>query len=143
MIRLGMKKILALVTSLGSLVNPINVFAQATSPILLQPPGNVGVPPTTSLNDIFTRILTIVFTVAAVLVLIYLIWGAFQWITSGGDKEAVGKARSRIIHALVGLAILALAFLIIKVVGNIIGFDITAGLPLPTLSGQPPGTLPR
>ena len=55
-----------------------------------------------------------------------LIWGAFEWITSGGDKDNVGKARNRIINALIGLAVLAVAFALFKVAGQFLGFDTTS-----------------
>ena len=61
-----------------------------------------------------------------------LITGAFNWITSGGDKENVGKARSRIINALIGLLVLALAFLIARVAGQIVHIDIF-NLKIPSL----------
>jgi len=36
-----------------------------------------------------------------------LVWGGIQWVTSGGDKENTQKARDRITHALVGVALIA------------------------------------
>lgn len=83
-----------------------------------------GINPQTPFGIIINNIFTIVFIIAALAVLFMLILGAFQWITSGGDKEAVGKARSRITHALIGLAVLALAFFIIQIVGSILGVPV-------------------
>ncbi|MBI2314685.1 hypothetical protein HYU93_01330 [Candidatus Daviesbacteria bacterium] len=57
---------------------------------------------------------------------------AFEWITSGGDKEAVGKARGRIINALIGLAVLAVAFALANVAARFTGlnlFDLTIPAP--------------
>ena len=52
---------------------------------------------------------------------------------SGGDKEAVGKARGRIINALIGLAVLAVAFALAKVAAQFLGFPniSTDGIPIP------------
>lgn len=83
-----------------------------------------GVPGGFDLSTLITQAFTIVFSIAALLVLIMLIWGAINWILSAGDKEKVGNARNRIISALVGLAILALAFLIANVVGRIVGINV-------------------
>lgn len=91
-----------------------------------------GIDPTTSPQTIITNLLTIVFVVAILLVLFFLILGAFKWITSGGDKEAVGKARGTIVNALIGLAILALAFVIARVAGQIVGVDFN-NLKIPAL----------
>ncbi|MBI3385038.1 hypothetical protein HY030_02495, partial [Candidatus Gottesmanbacteria bacterium] len=35
---------------------------------------------------------------AAIGTLIYLLWGAFEWITSGGDKTNLENARNKIVH---------------------------------------------
>lgn len=48
--------------------------------------------------------------------LIYLIWGAIEWLTAAGDKNQVETARSKITNALIGLAILVLSFAIVKLV---------------------------
>lgn len=39
-----------------------------------------------------------------------LIAGAIQWISSGGEKEAVSQARKRISNALIGIVILFIIF---------------------------------
>ena len=84
------------------------------------------------LGQFVTNVLTLAFAIAVLIVLIMLVWGAFEWITSGGDKDAVAKARNRIINALIGLAVLAVAFALTRVAGQFLGFDITAGIPIPT-----------
>lgn len=53
------------------------------------------------------------FIIAGLAALIYLILGAFSWITSGGDKDAVGKAQQKIQAAVVGLLILVFVLAII------------------------------
>lgn len=141
-----MKKIASVLTAAGvsflTLTNTTLVLAQTAVPtgvvdqINLKPPGNQGINPSTSLNTILGNIITIVFIVAAVLVLFFLIFGAFEWILSGGDKEKIAHARGRIINALIGLVILALAFLILQVVGNLIHINIQ-DLNIPALGPNP------
>lgn len=92
-------------------------------------------PPAQGYSDLgafITNILTLAFGIAIIVVLIMLIWGAFEWITSGGDKDHVSNARNRIINALIGLAVLAVAFALAKVFGQFLGFDITKSIPIPT-----------
>jgi len=91
-----------------------------------------GINPGTDPRIIITNAITIVFVVAVLAVLVFLIIGAFKWITSGGDKEAIKGARSSIVAALVGLAVLALAFVIARVVGAVLGIDF-GNLRLPRL----------
>jgi len=77
-----------------------------------------------NLGDFIQKTLTLAFIIAVITVLAMLIWGAFEWITSGGDKDSVGKARSRIINALIGLAVLAIAFALFQVAGQFLGFNV-------------------
>lgn len=90
------------------------------------------------LETIITNAITVVFAIAAVLVIIFLIWGAIEWIISGGDKEKVSNARKKITSALIGLAILAFVFVIAAVFGGIIGFNPLRpeGLPIRPLGGE-------
>jgi hypothetical protein len=64
---------------------------------------------------------------------IYLLWGAFQWVTSGGDKEAVSKAQKRITNALIGLLITFSIFAILYLVRWMFGIDLTGNIILPSL----------
>jgi hypothetical protein len=61
-----------------------------------------------------------------------LIWGAFEWITSGGDKDAVGKARNRILNALIGLAVLAIAVALTSVGTQFLGLGAFDKIIIPT-----------
>jgi hypothetical protein len=45
-----------------------------------------------------------------ILGIIFIVWGAIQYITSGGNEEAVNKAKSTVVNALVGLFIAAMAY---------------------------------
>lgn len=77
--------------------------------------GNVG------LGNVLTNILTLIYILAGIAFLFMIVFAAFQLITSGGDKEKVGAARSRITYAVIGIIILALAFVAAQVLGSITG----------------------
>lgn len=66
----------------------------------------------TSLGTFISSLLNIIFSIATVLAFIWLVWGAFQYITAGGDKQKLSQARSRVTWAIVGLLLIALAFLV-------------------------------
>jgi len=51
--------------------------------------------------------------VGAILLIVYYLWGGFEWITAGGDSGKLEKARTRILHATIGMLILAASFIII------------------------------
>lgn len=86
--------------------------------------GNVGISGATPVGVIIGNAIRIIMMVALIGVLAMLIVGAFQWIVSGGEKEKVASARGRITNALVGLAILGLAFVIVTVAGNLVGVNV-------------------
>src|SRR3989338_1588627 len=51
---------------------------------------------------------------AAVLCLLYLMWGAIDWIVSGGDKTALEAARNKMTHAALGLSIVAIVLVLLN-----------------------------
>lgn len=65
------------------------------------------------------------FVAAGLTTLVYLLWGTFDWITSNGEKEKLGKAQSKIQNAIIGLLLvfvmLAIVVLFEKVIfhGNL------------------------
>ncbi len=89
--------------------------AFAEEKVGLNPPGNIGIT-NISPNQLIRFGLYAVFVIAVILALIYLLWGAINWIMSGGDKEKVGAARSKIIAAIVGLILVVLSFFILNLV---------------------------
>ncbi len=62
---------------------------------------------------------------AALGTLIYLLWGAFEWITSGGDKTNLENARNKIVHAIIGLVIVAVIWTLFGLVQNFLGIKVT------------------
>ncbi len=54
------------------------------------------------------------FSVAAAAVVVYFIWGAFKYLTSGGEKEQLQEAQKMITHAIIGFVLLMATFLIIQ-----------------------------
>ncbi len=78
-------------------------------------------------------VIQLLLTGIAIASFIYLLWGAFQWVTSGGDKEAVSKAQKRITNALVGLVITFSIFAILYLIKWIFDVDLTGNIILPTL----------
>lgn len=69
----------------------------------------------------------VVFTFASIAVVLYFLWGAFDFIISQGDKEKMGAARKKITASLIGLAVLALSFVIIGLIGSIVGINPLSG----------------
>ena len=78
--------------------------------------------PKLSLGQVLTFAIRAFFVVAGLVAFFYLVLGAFAWITSGGDKEAIEKARNKIQAAVIGLvlifAVLAVVYTLETIVFN-------------------------
>lgn len=61
------------------------------------------------------------FALAALAVTLYFIIGGLQFLLSGGDKEAIGKAQKRITHAIIGFVLLMVLFLFMQFMGEFLG----------------------
>ena len=79
-------------------------------------PTGTAVSPDTSIGAIVGFLVAFIIIIAFLAALLYIVIGALQWITSGGDKQRVADARNHIIAAVIGLIIIALSFVIINVV---------------------------
>ncbi len=79
----------------------------------------------------------LVLVVAALVFFFVLVIGGIQWILSGGDKAGAETARKRITAALVGLAIVFVAWAIGTLIQALFGFDIF-NLNIPRLYNSAP-----
>jgi hypothetical protein len=66
--------------------------------------------------------------VGALIFFAMLVWGAIEWISSGGDKQKLETARGRITSALVGVVLLFASFAIIKLIGFFFHIDVLNNL---------------
>lgn len=85
-------------------------------------------------SEVLTFIIRFFFIVAGLVAIIYLLLGALAWITSGGNKENVDKAREKIQNALIGVILIFAVLAIIGVVENI--FSLGLGITKPILFPQ-------
>lgn len=61
---------------------------------------------------------------AALIFLVMALFGAFTWLTSGGEKENLAKAQKTFINAIIGLVIVVFAFVLTRVIGYILNVQI-------------------
>jgi len=73
--------------------------------------------------ELIGRILNLAFMIGGAVLLAMLIVGGIQWMTAGGDKQAVSSAQGRLTSAIIGFIILASAFAIINFIGNILNIE--------------------
>jgi hypothetical protein len=62
------------------------------------------------------------FFVAGLATLLYLLWGAFDWISSNGEKEKITKAQNKITSAAIGLILVVVVLVVFNVLmGTVLG----------------------
>lgn len=68
--------------------------------------------------------LRLAYMFGSLMVLVFFIWGAIEWMTAGGDPEAVKRAQARLTNAFIGLALLAGTYLIAVILGTILHINL-------------------
>lgn len=78
----------------------------------------------TKLNTTLSFIIGFLTTVAGLWFIFQFIVAGYQWINSAGDKTALEAARNKIYHALIGIIIIVSAWVIVAILGTILGLQI-------------------
>ncbi|MDA1316631.1 MAG: hypothetical protein O3B87_01250 [bacterium] len=110
------------IISAGALSLPIgaNSIAKASLPTCISVDvGNLGFQIPT-LGDILTFAIRAFFAIAGLAALFYMLLGAFAWVTSGGDKDAITAAREKIQAAVVGMILLVAVLAVIWTLEQVI-----------------------
>ena len=113
---------------LASLINTAALSLAVASPVMAQSIG-VGKPAEAKITDIGRLVQTgisVAIIGSGILVFVFLVWGGLEWIMSGGDKTKTENARNRITAALVGLAIVAASWALVRIIAYFFGVE--AGL---------------
>lgn len=80
-----------------------------------------GQPQIHGLGDIWlivAAIIEILLRVAAIVAVIFIIYGGFSYTTSQGDPEGTGRAKSTLVNALIGLAVAVMAAAIVSFIAK-------------------------
>jgi hypothetical protein len=125
-----MKRLLVVLSLLLTLVLPVTVYA-AYNPLAnaCNNTGGAGgstactsdgSDPISGKKGVLRKVSFILATLGALIAVIIIIVGGFNYVTSGGDSNKTATARSAIVGAIVGLVIIALAeTIVIFVIGKI------------------------
>ncbi|PIR62359.1 MAG: hypothetical protein COU65_03765 [Candidatus Pacebacteria bacterium CG10_big_fil_rev_8_21_14_0_10_42_12] len=103
----------------------LNLFLEANNQKL---PGRNNIPgidyAQVGLGVMVGRVLTIAMTIAALMVLVNLIWAAMEWITSGGDTGKLESSRARITQSVIGIIVLASVVAIFSLLQAFLGIEV-------------------
>jgi hypothetical protein len=71
-----------------------------------------------------TRMLAALMAIGAVLVLLNLVWGAFDWLNSSGDKSKLEKARDKMTQSVIGLIVLSSVLALFTLIQQFFGIRV-------------------
>lgn len=104
-------------------------------PTFLQQGNNVG---TNQIDVLIRNIINFIFAIAGLLVLGFIIFAGFKFITSGGDASKKEEAQKQIVAAVIGLLIIVFSFFIVQLVFSLLGIQIQ-NIAVPCPPGVTPG----
>ena len=83
--------------------------------------------PTTGGSDL-AKYIAIVWQVLVIVggisVLLYLVWGALNWIFAGSNQDRLKRAKDQMFDGIFGLVILVLSYLIVNLISHVTGLNI-------------------
>lgn len=75
-------------------------------------------------EDVFGSLVGAVLGFAGIALFILLLIGGFKYLTAGGDPKSVEAARKTLTYAIIGLVLIALAYLILRFISILTGADV-------------------
>jgi len=72
----------------------------------------------------FATLWQTVIIVGGLAFILFFLWGGLQWIMAGGDKGKIEEAKAKLTQGLIGLAVLAASYVIVKFIETAIGIDL-------------------
>lgn len=78
--------------------------------------------PDTEISRILSRAVELLYMGASLIFVLYFLWSSIEFIYSQGNKEQIAEARGRITWAIIGIFILALVFVVLKILSEVTGF---------------------
>lgn len=117
-----MKKLIFPLSSLLYLLSPTPIFAAITNTAV---PG--GDSPDNAPKQFAVTMATLwqtIIIVGGLAFLLYFLWGGLNWIMAGGDKGKLEESKGKITQGLIGLALLAASYVIVKFLESALGLDL-------------------
>lgn len=69
--------------------------------------------------DLINQLTKFVYPLAGLLLFIYLIWGGYDYLLSGGNPEKIKAGQGKLTAAVVGFALLFIAYLLVKIIAQV------------------------
>ena len=82
---------------------------------------------TKSIGEVISGVLPFVFAIAGFLLLFYLLYSGFQYMTSSGDPKKLESAKQNITYSIVGFIVIFVAYWAVQVLGLVLGIEGVTG----------------
>lgn len=79
---------------------------------------------TSAVEKLISNVLVVLTIVAGLSFVIYFLLGGLNWITAGGDKGKVDKAKTMMTNGAIGIIVVAVSYAVVWIVGKALGLDI-------------------
>lgn len=87
--------------------------------------GQVDVATIKGLEAVFENVITVALAFAGIVLFVMFLTGGFRYLTAGGDAKATEAARGTLTHAVAGLVVLVLAYIIIQFISVFTGVNVS------------------
>lgn len=77
------------------------------------------------LETVFANVVGVIVPFGAIVLFVMLLYGGIRYITSGASPQNVEQARKIITYAILGVVLLAMAFLILVIIQAVTGANVT------------------
>lgn len=101
---------------------PIN-FKTITTPGGYQPGSDLA-SSTGAVEKLISNVLVVLTIVSGIAFTLYFLLGGLNWITAGGDKGKIDKAKGMMTSGAIGLIVIVVSYAIVWIVGKALGLDI-------------------
>ncbi len=104
-------------------INAKSIFGTVNPPAEIAPLIQKGGNGAGGISLLLNNGITLLYIVAGIAFTIMVIYSGVEWVLSGGDKAKIEAAQKRLVNALIGITLMAVAFAIIRIVGTFTGFQ--------------------
>lgn len=98
-----------------------NIFGRITPPEQIAAINENDPSGLTGINNFLANIISLIFLVSTTVFVAMVLWAAYDFIYSFGDKEGIAKAKAKMTWAIIGFVILSLSFALFRILEQITG----------------------
>jgi hypothetical protein len=87
-----------------------------------------GITAPDNIGPLISNVIPYIFGIAGFLLLIYLVLGGFQLMTSQGEPKAIAGAQAKITNALIGFVVILISAGVVVILGRLLKVDVFSNI---------------